>query len=129
VDGDQHCFTLANLYYTADPLSSKDDGENTDSEMMYEWVNSLPLDKGASIDAQCVAAAAAAAAGRSAEGRSCPDVLLHRSEAQDLHRGLVNNINNNCTVVREMLCSRDEKEFKNRCCFRTTSSNRAERTR
>lgn len=53
VDGDQHCFTPSSLYYTADPLGAHDDAENTESEMMYQWVNSLPLEDGESINTQC----------------------------------------------------------------------------
>lgn len=53
VDGNQHCFTPFDLYYTADPLSAKDDGESTSAMMMYDWVNSLPLESGEVIQTQC----------------------------------------------------------------------------
>eukprot|EP00604_Paraphysomonas_vestita_P003633 CAMPEP_0174820236 /NCGR_PEP_ID=MMETSP1107-20130205/3928_1 /TAXON_ID=36770 /ORGANISM="Paraphysomonas vestita, Strain GFlagA" /LENGTH=376 /DNA_ID=CAMNT_0016035169 /DNA_START=214 /DNA_END=1344 /DNA_ORIENTATION=+ len=43
VSGDQHCFTPMSLYYTADAVSNKDDGDNTNQQMMYDWTNKFPL--------------------------------------------------------------------------------------
>jgi len=43
VSGDQHCFTPMSLYYTADAVSNKDNGANTNQQMMYAWANTFPL--------------------------------------------------------------------------------------
>jgi hypothetical protein len=45
VDGDQHCFTEQDLYYTADTKGAEDNGYSTDSSMMFEWSNDYPLDQ------------------------------------------------------------------------------------
>lgn len=44
VDGDQHCFTPSNLYYSADAISADDNGATATQEMMYQWAGHFPLD-------------------------------------------------------------------------------------
>lgn len=53
VDGDHHCFTNQALYYTADPQSSTDNGATTKSQMMYSFVNALPLSEGQTASTVC----------------------------------------------------------------------------
>ena len=54
VDGYQHCFTNMDIYYTADPLSQRDDGKNSNMSMMYQWTNLLPLVPDCNISTVCV---------------------------------------------------------------------------
>lgn len=53
VNGDQHCFSPLSLYYTADTISSKDNGATSSQEMMYKWTNNFPLANGASETTAC----------------------------------------------------------------------------
>lgn len=53
VNGDHHCFTNQALYYTADPISSSDNGASTKSPLMYQFVNNLPLSNGESLSTVC----------------------------------------------------------------------------
>jgi len=53
VDGDQHCFTPANLYYTADGISAEDDGKTSTQEMMYQWTSHFPLASGEAEKTVC----------------------------------------------------------------------------
>lgn len=53
VDGDQHCFSPLNLFYTADAISAEDNGEKATQEMMYEWANHFPLGSNASEATVC----------------------------------------------------------------------------
>lgn len=53
VDGDQHCFTPNNFYFTADPLGRKDNQENTDSPLMSTWTSTFPLTNGETASTVC----------------------------------------------------------------------------
>jgi hypothetical protein len=53
VNGDQHCFSPLSLYYTADAISSTDNGATASQEMMHQWANHFPLDSGASESTVC----------------------------------------------------------------------------
>jgi hypothetical protein len=53
VNGDQHCFTPYDLYYTADTISAKDNGASTSTQLMSNWVNSLPLSTNEAINTRC----------------------------------------------------------------------------
>lgn len=53
VNGNQHCFTNKELYYTADAISAEDNGQSTSQEMMYQWVNNFPLAPGQSETTVC----------------------------------------------------------------------------
>lgn len=53
VDGDHHCFTPYDLYFQADTKSATDNGATTSTQLMYDWVNQLPLVNGESIDTRC----------------------------------------------------------------------------
>jgi hypothetical protein len=53
VDGDHHCFTNQDLYYTADAKGPNDNGESNSGVMMSEWVNPLPLSTGEQISTVC----------------------------------------------------------------------------
>lgn len=53
VDGDHHCFTNQDLYYTADAKGPNDNGETNSEVKMYEWVNPLPLANGGQISSVC----------------------------------------------------------------------------
>mmetsp|Transcript_15439 Transcript_15439/g.43752 ORF Transcript_15439/g.43752 Transcript_15439/m.43752 type:complete len:447 (+) Transcript_15439:86-1426(+) len=52
VDGPQHCFTNMNLYYDAGPTGPHE-GETSGTTMVHDWVNSVPLASGDSIDTVC----------------------------------------------------------------------------
>jgi hypothetical protein len=41
------------LYYTADTISAKDNGASTSTQLMYNWVNSLPLSTNKVINPRC----------------------------------------------------------------------------
>jgi len=53
VDGNQHCFTPASLYFTADAISSTDNGQSSSQEMMHEWAGNFPLSNGESETTVC----------------------------------------------------------------------------
>eukprot|EP00604_Paraphysomonas_vestita_P002025 CAMPEP_0174820430 /NCGR_PEP_ID=MMETSP1107-20130205/4264_1 /TAXON_ID=36770 /ORGANISM="Paraphysomonas vestita, Strain GFlagA" /LENGTH=386 /DNA_ID=CAMNT_0016035773 /DNA_START=126 /DNA_END=1286 /DNA_ORIENTATION=- len=53
VNGNQHCFTPTNVYYTADPISATDNGASTSSELMYQWTGNFPLTPGESEKTIC----------------------------------------------------------------------------
>jgi hypothetical protein len=53
IDGDHHCFTDQELYYTADPQSSTDNGVHSDNLMMHEYLNTLPLQNALQISSVC----------------------------------------------------------------------------
>lgn len=53
VDGDQHCFSPMNLFYTADGISADDNGKSATQEMMYEWANHFPLSNSGSEATVC----------------------------------------------------------------------------
>jgi hypothetical protein len=53
IDGELHCFTDQDRYFTTNTKGITDYGLTTKSPMLYEWVNSLPLNDGQSIDSQC----------------------------------------------------------------------------
>jgi hypothetical protein len=53
VDGDHHCFTNQNLYYIADTEGPEDDGKETTSPLVYQWVNPLPLSNSQSVNTTC----------------------------------------------------------------------------
>jgi len=53
VDGGQHCFTNQDLYYDANTKGPHDSGKSTDTEMMNEWVNRIPLANGESTNTRC----------------------------------------------------------------------------
>jgi len=52
VNGPQHCFTPYTLYDTAGPLGPNQ-GPTTGTEMLDEWIPSLPLSSGQSISTVC----------------------------------------------------------------------------
>lgn len=54
VDGPQHCFTDQEVYYTADGLGPDNSGKDGAAMMLYDWVNTLPLQAGDSISSQCI---------------------------------------------------------------------------
>lgn len=53
IDGDQHCFSCYDLYYTADAISAHDNGKTNTGPMMYQWAGSQPLSEGESISTVC----------------------------------------------------------------------------
>jgi hypothetical protein len=53
VNGDHHCFTDQEIYYTADGLGYINDGKDGAGIMLSDWVNTLPLEPGNSISTQC----------------------------------------------------------------------------
>lgn len=53
VDGDQHCFSPSNLFFTADGISAEDNGQKSTQEMMYEWAGHFPLADNASEKTVC----------------------------------------------------------------------------
>jgi hypothetical protein len=53
VDGDQHCFSPSDVFYSADPTGPKDNGMNSDSPMLYSWYNTMPLANGESVNTEC----------------------------------------------------------------------------
>jgi hypothetical protein len=53
VDGNQHCYSPFDLYYTADAVGAKDNGDNSASALMHDWANSMPLADGESISTVC----------------------------------------------------------------------------
>lgn len=53
VDGNQHCFTPSNVYYSADNLGPKGGGSVSSEPMLYSWAGQFPLDSGASAQSQC----------------------------------------------------------------------------
>lgn len=53
VDGSQHCFTPSSVYYKADAMGPKDEGETNSGPMMSDWAGSLPLANGESINSVC----------------------------------------------------------------------------
>lgn len=53
VDGPQHGFTCWDLYTTTDPRGAKDNGAKTESMMMADWLNKVPLSAGESISSEC----------------------------------------------------------------------------
>jgi len=53
VDGDHHCFTNQELYYTADAKGPNDGGKTNTDKMMSDWVNPMPLSNGESISTVC----------------------------------------------------------------------------
>jgi hypothetical protein len=55
VDGGQHCFTPADVYYTADGLGPKDDNSaNNTGITMVNWLNQYPLDEGDNVGTLCL---------------------------------------------------------------------------
>lgn len=53
VDGDHHCFTDQEIYYTADSLGYKNDGAGDPGMMLYQWINQMPLKSKTSISTSC----------------------------------------------------------------------------
>jgi hypothetical protein len=53
VDGNQHCFTPSNVYYTADDKGPKDNGSSSSEPMLYEYAGQYPLSSGESTKSQC----------------------------------------------------------------------------
>jgi len=53
VDGDHHCFTDQDIYYTADALGYKNDGAGDPGMMLYQWLNQMPLKSKSSISTSC----------------------------------------------------------------------------
>jgi hypothetical protein len=53
MDGEQHCFTPYNHLYTADTKGAADNGATTNTELLYQWMDKLPLASGESIDTHC----------------------------------------------------------------------------
>lgn len=53
VNGDQHCFSPLDLFYTADGISAEDNGKQATQEMMYEWTAHFPLPNSASEATVC----------------------------------------------------------------------------
>lgn len=53
VSGNQHCFSPASVYYTADAMGPRDEGATNAGPMMTEWTAALPLANGESISTVC----------------------------------------------------------------------------
>ncbi len=53
VDGDNHCFTCYDLYFTADAKGPSDDGATSEGLSMADWTNALPLSSGQTASTVC----------------------------------------------------------------------------
>ena len=53
INGDHHCYTPQTVYYTADPVSDSDNGAQSQSPLLYAYVNTLPLAAGGQISTVC----------------------------------------------------------------------------
>jgi hypothetical protein len=53
INGDHHCFTPYDLYFTADPLGPSDNGQGTSSPLLYKWANEMPLAESETVSTIC----------------------------------------------------------------------------
>eukprot|EP00981_Chlorochromonas_danica_P003179 scaffold633_cov288-Ochromonas_danica.AAC.14 len=53
IDGDHHCFTDQAIYYTTDPISDVDNGKQSSSALLTDYVDNLPLQENQSLDTVC----------------------------------------------------------------------------
>lgn len=53
MDGEQHCFTCYDLYYTADAKGSTDNNSTNSGLTLAAWMSQLPLAQGESINTSC----------------------------------------------------------------------------
>jgi hypothetical protein len=53
VDGNQHCFTPADLYYEATTKGPHDAGKATTGQWMYDWTNHFPLQESETGNTRC----------------------------------------------------------------------------
>lgn len=63
MDGDQHCFTCYDLYYTADAKGASDNNSTNTGLTLAQWVGQLPLAQGEAIDTSCEGQTTTASAG------------------------------------------------------------------